>query len=133
MPSKWTYFSESEVQNLDTEFVAKLDMARHRAGVPFIITSGFRTPEINAGVGGVENSAHLQGLAVDLLCRNSEWLWHILDGLYSVGFKRIGIYFVIQDGIPGPSHVHVDASTILPQDVAWFKMEKPPAPEQPTA
>jgi len=32
---------------------------------PIIVTSGWRTPEWNSEVGGVENSYHIQGLAVD--------------------------------------------------------------------
>ena len=39
--NKWKYFSEKEVQGLESEFVAKLEKARHEAGIPFIITSGY--------------------------------------------------------------------------------------------
>lgn len=123
---KWNYFTDDETKNLDTEFVARLDMARHRAGVPFVITSGYRTPEQNFAVGGVSGSSHEKGLAVDLHCRNSNQLWHILDGLYSVGFNRVGIYFVIENNIPYPTHVHVDSDLTKPKEVAFLKIETAP-------
>lgn len=47
---------------------------------PTIIKSGFRTPQVNRGVGGDRNSFHLEGLAMDFICSRSsmrsvfEWL-----------------------------------------------------------
>lgn len=35
---------------------------------PIIITSGYRCPELNAAVGGVSDSAHVKGLAADIIC-----------------------------------------------------------------
>lgn len=37
-------------------------------GNPIIITSGYRNPEVNRAVGGVPNSSHAQGQAVDFHC-----------------------------------------------------------------
>ena len=35
---------------------------------PIHITSGYRSPSVNAGVGGASNSAHCDGYAVDFIC-----------------------------------------------------------------
>jgi hypothetical protein len=35
---------------------------------PITVTSGYRSPPVNAAVGGVPTSAHLGGYAVDFLC-----------------------------------------------------------------
>jgi hypothetical protein len=35
---------------------------------PVLISSGYRSPEVNRAVGGATNSAHLSGLAVDFTC-----------------------------------------------------------------
>lgn len=45
-----------------------VQLLRDRIGQPLIISSGYRSPTLNAKVGGVFNSAHLDGLAVDLQC-----------------------------------------------------------------
>lgn len=114
------------MKNLDIELVAKLDIARHRAHVPFVITSGYRTPEHNFEVGGVDRSSHTKGLAVDLMCENSILMWHMLDGLFFAGFKRIGIYIIEADGKPHPVHIHVDTDTTKPQEVVFMKYEGKP-------
>jgi hypothetical protein len=35
---------------------------------PILISSGYRSPTLNAAVGGVSTSAHTQGLAADFIC-----------------------------------------------------------------
>lgn len=110
MPKRWQYFTDEEVKGLDIELVSLLDLARDRAKVPFILTSGFRTPEANWAAGGKDNSAHLRGLAVDIRCGDSYERFQIIRALYFVGFRRIGDY---------EDHVHADIDTTLPQDVLW--------------
>lgn len=119
----WTYFKDLEVAGLDTELVAMLDRARHRADVPFVITDGKRTGDGKVDRNAANNSAHLAGLAVDLRCRDSRTLWKILDGLLYAGFKRIGIYFVKENGKTRPTHVHADADTTKDPEVTWLTEE----------
>lgn len=35
---------------------------------PIVISSGYRSPDLNRAVGGARNSAHLYGLAADFIC-----------------------------------------------------------------
>lgn len=123
---KWVYFSDKEIVDLDTELVAMLDMARHKSGVPYIITSGYRDPEKNYILGGVSGSSHEKGFAVDLLCRDSQTMWRILNGLISVGFKRIGVYFMLDNNVPYWTHVHCDIDQEKPQEVCFVKFENMP-------
>lgn len=37
-------------------------------GKPILISSGYRSPKVNAAVGGSKSSAHMSGLAVDFSC-----------------------------------------------------------------
>lgn len=117
MNSPWKYFTLEEVQGLDNEFVAKLEKARHIAGVPFEITSGKRTEGANATAGGVQDSAHLSGRAVDLRSRSSRTHFKIVEGAILAGIRRIGVYRN-QEG--SPSHIHLDDDSSLPQEVLWL-------------
>lgn len=112
---KWTYFKDEEVEGLEFELVAMLDRARHFAGSPFIITSGKRTSDSNSAAGGVESSAHLEGLAVDLSVDNSYHRFEMINGLLKAGFKRIGVY---------DRHIHVDIDMSKPKPVIWTGVSK---------
>lgn len=84
---------------MDRNLLIMLDFARHDAGIPFIITSGFRSVAHNAYVGGVENSSHLSGHGVDIRCRNYKDRFLIVSSLIKSGFTRILIY---------NTYIHVD-------------------------
>ena len=45
-----------------------LEEVRARLGQPIVISSGYRSPALNAAVGGAANSAHVIGFAADLTC-----------------------------------------------------------------
>ena len=119
----WNYFRPEEVPGLDNELMAKLDQARHLAGVPFVITDGLRSGTGKQDRNAVNNSAHLSGMAVDLRCQDSRTLYKMLSALYTVGFKRVGIYFITESGKTRPTHIHVDVSVTLPQEVCWLTQE----------
>lgn len=78
-------------KNMDTNFLTKLEEAREIAGVPFKITSGYRTKEHNEAVGGVANSSHLIGVAADIAVSSGSERYIILNALLKAGFKRIGV------------------------------------------
>jgi uncharacterized protein YcbK (DUF882 family) len=118
---KWNYFQESEVKGLDTEFVAKLDMARHAAGIQFVIVSGKRTEEHNMEVGGVPDSAHTKGLAADLKVSDSHNLFRMVKSLVDSGINRVGIYFYLAGGVPLIANIHVDDDKTKPQEVIFLK------------
>ena len=75
-----------------------------------IITSGFRCPEHNKTVGGIEDSAHMKGLAADIKCNNSTYRFHLINALIRVGFKRIGRY---------DNFIHADLDEDKPQPRMW--------------
>ena len=108
------YFSLSEFDspdlphsgiNMDSSFLQMLDTARDKAGIPFKITSGYRTESHNAKVGGVSNSSHLRGYAADVAVSNGGERWIIIDSLIKAGFNRIGVAkgFIHVDNDPDQS------------------------------
>ena len=76
---------------MNLEFLHKLDEARTIAGVPFKITSGYRSEAWNKRCGGRVGSSHLKGCAVDIAVNNSAHRSAVVQGLIKAGFTRIGI------------------------------------------
>lgn len=102
------YFKEVEftrctpsckLSDLDERFLRKLDKARKLAGVPFILNSAYRSKAYEQSMGRKGTSSHCKGLAVDLSCKDSFNREKILESLFKVGFRRIGVY---------PTFIHVD-------------------------
>lgn len=103
------YFKEIE-ENMNADFLNKLDEAREIANIPFIINSAYRSPEHNAKIGGKPNSSHIKGLAVDISVTNSRQRFIVLNALLNVGFTRIGI---------ADTFIHVDLDSEKSKDVIW--------------
>ena len=55
-----------KVQNLKRLCVELLEPIREIVGSPVTVTSGYRSPQVNALVGGSLSSAHLKGFAADI-------------------------------------------------------------------
>ena len=98
-------------KKMNKKFLEKLDYARHNAGIPFKINSGYRTEARNTLVGGRVGSSHLKGLAVDIAYKGSRERYIILDSLLNVGITRVGI---------GKTFLHCDLDNSKDQDVIWL-------------
>lgn len=103
---------DPKMAGLDIKLLVLLDNARTFADMPFIITSGVRNIDTNKVCGGVENSAHLKGLACDIKCDNSTNTFNIIKGAIVAGFNRIGI---------GKGHIHLDIDKEKPQNVLFIE------------
>lgn len=77
--------------NMNPIFLQKLDKARQLAGIPFIITSGFRTPAWESYRGRSGKSAHTLGMAVDVSYQTTEQRDQIIKAAIAAGITRIGI------------------------------------------
>ena len=65
--------NEEQVKNLKNLCEQVLQPLRDHVGVPVMVNSGFRSPDVNKAAGGVWNSQHLTGEAADI--RASGWGW----------------------------------------------------------
>lgn len=116
---KCKYFTDDEFSRIpsaegnDIQEVLKikLDLAREISNVPYKITSAYRTEITNKKCGGLSNSSHLKGLAVDIYndYTNKGKTARILYGLIKAGFSRIGI---------AKDFIHVDCDESKP-DAIW--------------
>lgn len=118
--STTTYFSSQEFDSPDlpgsgklmqAEFMEMLVAAREQAGIPFNITSGYRTVAYNKKVGGVMDSPHLLGYAADIAVVGSRDRYIIIKSAQDAGFRRIGI---------GRTFIHLDCDPRKDPDVIWL-------------
>lgn len=108
-------FSDPSVPNsglaMQWAIVSKLDAIREKIGSPLIVTSGFRTEEHNAEVGGVDGSAHEGGWATDISARTSRLRYLLIKEGLAAGINRIGI---------AKTFVHYDCDPSKPIQVVWL-------------
>lgn len=80
-------------------FIYRLDLARELARTGFQINSMCRCANHNRDAGGIDDSAHVKGLAADIAAGLKVTRGRIVRGLYAAGFDQITVY---------PTHVHVE-------------------------
>lgn len=102
------YFKEIE-ENMDANFLNKLDKARSIAGLPFKINSAYRSPDHPLSIKN-PSSSHIKGLAVDISVTDSRTRFIIVDALIKAGFNRIGI---------ADTFIHVDFDLDKSNKVIW--------------
>lgn len=104
------YFTDEETFGLLDEVCSKIDRARELFG-PIDLTCGYRSPAHNAEIGGVTDSAHTLGEAVDIKApadpaMREKLMW----ALGAAGFLRVE---------SAPKHFHADVSTTKPTPCFW--------------
>lgn len=88
----------------------QLVLARRITATPFVITSAIRCPAHNAAVGGVDNSAHVSGYAVDVAVESSVARYQIVLAALNARFNRIGV---------ASRFVHLDCDPDKAAEVIW--------------
>lgn len=58
-----------------------LEPAREKLDNNILVSSAYRSPEVNAAVRGAKNSQHVQGKAADLQCHDNRELFEIIKSL----------------------------------------------------
>jgi zinc D-Ala-D-Ala carboxypeptidase len=94
--------------NMDNAFLQMLDDARGIAGIPFKITSGYRSVAHNKKVGGVQNSSHLIGKACDIAVGSGKERYIIINALIKANFTRLGV---------NKSFIHCDNDNSKPDSI----------------
>ena len=69
-----------------------LQTIRNELHLPIIVNSAYRSPEVNAKVGGVYSSYHCKGLAADIKCSDMDKLLTILHS-HLMDIDQLGIYY----------------------------------------
>ena len=90
--------------------LVKCDLLRELYRKPLVVSSGIRTPERNKQVGGVKNSSHLLGYAVDWKDISDDEMIVFLDAAWTAGFCRFGIM---------ATGIHTDDDPTKPSPSIW--------------
>lgn len=93
----------------DPTLVKVLERLREEISGPITIASGLRCPYWNERAGGKSESAHMEGLAVDIVAVTSQDRYKLMKFI-PTHFTRFGI---------GSTFIHVDTSLTLAQYVCW--------------
>lgn len=89
-----------KISGLNETTQAALDLAQAYYGQPIFVTSAYRDAEKNKAVGGVPNSQHLHGKAIDIrLPATPALVTKLIWALSVAGFTSIGVY---------NTHIHAD-------------------------
>lgn len=104
------------LDNIDA-LAQQLQVARDYFGEPMVFSSGYRCLKLNKAVGGVANSAHTSGMAVDIEFTSEAHAKKLIEALIKAGFKRIGL---------GWSFIHVDIDMSKPHPACWLYGSKTP-------
>ena len=69
-----------------------LQTIRNELHLPIIVTSGYRSKEVNEAVGCASSSYHVKGLAVDIKCSDMDKLLSVLHS-HLMDIDHLGIYY----------------------------------------
>ena len=103
----WTEFDckHTGLNEMDPEFIHKLDDLREACGFPFVITSGYRDPSHPVEVRKLKPGTHSSGIAVDIAVNSGQERRLLVQKALELGFTGIGV---------AETFVHVDTRTTRP-------------------
>ena len=99
---------ETGENEMSPDFLQKLDALREVCGFPFIITSGYRSPNHSIEAKKSKPGTHSQGIAADIKVVGGAQRMAIIRNASIMGFNGIGV---------AKGFVHVDTRETTP--VAW--------------
>lgn len=115
MTSKYRFFSldefacsETGENEISRDFVAKLDELRAICGFPFVITSGYRSPNHSIEKAKTKPGMHSQGVACDISITNGVDRFKIVNNALRLGFTGVGV---------AKTFIHLDTRSSTP--VMW--------------
>lgn len=81
--------SQEVIINLTNLVNEVLDSAREIIGCPIIVSSGYRSPELNKRIGGAQNSQHMTGCAVDIQLKDRSRHKELFEILKTMDFDQL--------------------------------------------
>lgn len=97
-----------ELEDMDSEFLKKLDKLRDLCGFPIILNCAYRSKKHDISKGRSGTSYHCVGRAADLRILDSNKRALLVQNAFRVGLKGVGVY---------KRFVHVDDRFV---DTCWY-------------
>ena len=94
---------ETGENEMSRDFIHKLDELREACGFPFIITSGYRSPNHSIEKRKEKAGTHAQGIAADIKVSNGNQRYKIVEQAIQMGFTGVGI---------ARTFIHVDSRIV---------------------
>ena len=82
---------ETNENEMNDEFLRKLDELRKACGFPFVITSGYRSPNHTIERAKRKPGTHAQGIAADIRAIGGKEKYEIIKQAIALGFAGIGV------------------------------------------
>lgn len=112
---EYLYFKRSDFDcqetgenEMDPEFIRRVDELRSAVGRPLYVTSGYRSPRHSIEVKKSKPGTHAQGIACDIKVSNGVERRQLVKQAFYLGFTGIGV---------AKTFVHVDVRETEP--VLW--------------
>ena len=99
---------ETGENEMDAEFIRRVDELRSAVGRPLYITSGYRSPQHSLEAKKSKPGTHAQGIACDIAVANGVERRQLVKQAFYLGFRGIGV---------AKTFVHVDTRETEP--VLW--------------
>ena len=99
---------ETGENNMQPEFLKKIDELREACGFPFVVNSGYRSPRHSIEAKKSKPGTHAQGIAADIRVQGGHQAYVLQKNAYALGFTGIAL---------GNGFVHVDLRNTTP--VSW--------------
>lgn len=117
--------TQDQTRNL-IDLLCVLNAVRAVYDLPITITSGFRSAQLNAAVGGAKNSAHMYGLAADVApVQKNMANFLAIQKLFSKFAARMGYNSIVIVEKPQPNGLptwlHLELSKVKPSQTFTIK------------
>ena len=82
---------ETGENHMQPAFLKKLDKLRDVCGFPFVVTSGYRSPNHSVERNKKTTGKHTQGIAADIATSDGSVRYKIIEEALKLGFTGIGV------------------------------------------
>lgn len=93
-------------------FLTRLEKFRNIIKTPLLVTNSYRCPEHNQKIGGVNNSAHTEGIAADVFTEDMPLFNLFINAVELNLFSGVGVYL-------DNSFIHVDTKQRFSDHTFW--------------